>query len=369
MARVGRNRTVNLRLPKGWKLVRGVVYFVPTNAEDRELVARITGGKGSMRLGASHNEAAETYARLIVAARGKRDSVEPGTVAELCQRARDEFLPTIKHEPTRKERGRHLDALEKLFGGLRYARTTHDADRAPPGTVLTAAAVQRHIYAGRETRPVAANREVKTWLIVFRWARAPWGIVTDYNPCAGLMMNPERARDVVPKDDRLHRVYRRCDPPVRFLIAMIRYYGRRRVETLRLQLSAVQDDGLHLVRGKREKEIVIRWDPRLRRHVERVLAWRRTVEGRSKVKSTMLLLNRKGRALTETGYRSAWRRAAERAGVHGEFTFHDLRALRATTLDEADAIQVLANDDPNTTRRVYRRGAHVIDMNRRAKDG
>jgi site-specific recombinase XerD len=372
MPRVGRNRTKNKRLPVGWKLVRGVFHFVPTNAGDLAIVQRLNPGKKSMRLGASHNEAAEAYAKLIVAAREKRDCAEEGTVGELVQRAREEILPTIRHALTRKERERHLDALEQLAKGMRYAGTVYDADRAPPGTVLRAFHIQRHLHAcahpaeGVKPRPIAANREVATWRMVFQWARAPWGL-TEYNPCDGLKMNEEAPRTALPSDDRLRRVYRRVDPPIRFLIAMIRRYGRRRVELLRLQLSSVRDDGLHLVRGKRPKPIIIKWDPYLRRIVDRALAWRAKVEGRAKVKSTLLLLNRKGKPLSETAFRSAWRRGCERAGVHGEFTFHDIRALRAVTLDEKSAIEVLAHEDGGrTTRQVYRsRAPHVIDMNRR----
>lgn len=59
MARVGRNRNKNLRMPVGWApSPSGVIYFRPTNQADRAIVRAITGGRLSLRLGATHDEAA-----------------------------------------------------------------------------------------------------------------------------------------------------------------------------------------------------------------------------------------------------------------------------------------------------------------------
>jgi integrase len=116
--------------------------------------------------------------------------------------------------------------------------------------------VQRHLDEHAGTRPAAANREAKTWGLVFAEARRRWGL-TEYNPCAGLAFNPEPPRDVLPGDRDIFRVYRRLDPPARFMVALIRYYGRRRGEILGLTLSSAQADGLHFTRGKRRREIIV----------------------------------------------------------------------------------------------------------------
>ena len=47
MLRVGRNRTLHRRLPVGWKPVRGVIYYEPTNAGDRAIVAALSRHHGS----------------------------------------------------------------------------------------------------------------------------------------------------------------------------------------------------------------------------------------------------------------------------------------------------------------------------------
>lgn len=374
MRRVGRNREKHRRMPTGWApSASGVIYFRPTNAGDRSIVKAITGGALSLRLGRSMDEASETFARMIVAARQREHDAVPGTVAEICDRARREFLPSIKNKKTRVERERHLEQLEDLFGKRRYARNVYEASRDVAGAYLRAMDLQRHLFEARATRPVAANREVRTWELAFQWARAPWGL-TEYNPASGLQMNEEAPRLVVPEGKGIAKLYRELEPPARFLVYMIRYYGRRKVEILGLQLTDAREDGLHMVRGKRAKELVIRWEPRLRRAWARLMRWRATRPGGgATVVRTFkradgsafvpAIVNRFGKPYTETAFNSARRRAMKAAEITGAFTFHDIRKTRADTLPTLDqAAHVLAHDDKRTTATKYRVGPHVIDL-------
>lgn len=376
MPRVGRNREKHKRLPKGWSLgppnkagVR-VFYFKPTNALDRKIVKGITGGPACMRLGATHDEAATTYAAKIIGARSQQLAVVPGTVGEIVERATREWLPLeVKNPKTRKERARHLDELAARFGARHYARNVYAASRDDKGVTLRAMDIQKYLLEGRASRPVSANRTVRTWELVFDWARAPWGL-TEYNPCSGLKMNPEEARDVLPEDGDIFRLYRWLDPPGRFMVALNRYYGRRKIEALGLSMSSAEDDGLHLRRGKdaKSKVIVLVWDVRLRRMWHRLMRWRAEKIRGGKVATLAALVNRRGGAYTETGFNSARKRAMERAGIKGAFTFHDLRAARASSLSREEATHVLAHDDARSTR-TYRRGPHIIAINSEKKSG
>jgi hypothetical protein len=382
MRRVGRNREKHKRLPIGWAFGPArqdgarTIYFKPTNTADRAIVKAITGGPLVLRLGATMDEASETFARLIIPARTRDLAAEPGTVAEIMQRARLEYLPSIENAKTREERERHIDALDAAFGQRRYARNVYEASKDNSGLYLRAMDAQRRLFDGRKDRPVAANREARTGELVFQWARAPWGL-TEYNPFAGLTANPERPRRVVPADGSIFTLYRELDVPARFMVGLIRYYGRRKVEILGLKLSDVREDGLHFRRGKDAdaKPIIVKWDPRLRRMLARVQRWREEVirptrknkAGRMRkapaIVSTALLLNQRGRAYTATGFNSARKRAMLRAGIAGEFTFHDMRKSRGQSLDPLEAMNVLAHDDLRTTQTKYRPGAIVVDLN------
>lgn len=399
MARVGRNRTKNKRLPTGWTPIGAVIYFVPTNAADLEIVVRVTGGKKSLRLGAlaDHNGCAKTYAEVIVAARAARDDATPGTVAELVFLAFRDILPTIENKGTRSERTRHWNTLKAKYGTKPYARSLHEAGMRPRH-FFSALDVQRHVDDCEETRPVSANREVDSWALIFHWARNRWGR-TEYNPCAGIDKNDEEPRDVLPEHEALYKgtvaedgtmprgIYRQLDPPARFILNMYRYYGRRRGETLRLMLSDVErEDGVHMLRGKdrqrkgskkkgprKPRVLIIPWDIRLRRMVERVLRWRAKVLRPTRKDGTerklpaaiaaTLLVGRYGAPYSKEAAKSAWRRGMMRSGQLGQFTQHDVRALRASTLPEDVAVNVLAHDSPDMVRNVYRnRGPKVIDL-------
>ncbi len=400
MRRVGRNREKHTRMPLGWALgprskrtgLR-TIYFRPTNAGDREIVLAITGKALSLRLGATFDEAHTTFDRLIVSARKKQTGFAPGYVSELVDFARRRYLKKIKNKETRDWRSRHIDELERTFGTRRYARNVYDATKAAPGTYLVAMDVQRHVDENADTRHVAVNRAVQTWKIVFDEARRRWGL-TEYNPCAGLEPNEERSREILP-DDRAHffKVYRALDPASRFVLAMGRYYGRRRGEILRIEMSGLQQDGIHTIRGKRARELIILWDDRLRRMVARALRWRESVirpqkvwkNGKKpaapRVIATTLLINRRGRKLTGSGFTTAFRRAMERVGLVVElgedakgrrrtqraFNPNDTRAKRASTLARGHATEVLAHDDERTTETIYRRGPKIIDLRGKAK--
>lgn len=376
MPRMGRDRTKHRRYPLGWKLVNGTIYFVPTNAGDKDIVKRLTGkelspkGSISMRLGKTHDEASATYAEKIVASRKKEDAAIPGTVRELCQLARERMLPTILNKDTNDQVARNIDALEALFGARRYAKNVYDASRDP--TYLRALDIQKHLDSSNvpdedgNTRHVAANREVKSWRQIFRDARIRWGL-TEYNPCEGVVLNPEYARDVLPDADGLKKAYDGAPVFLQCMMDISRHYGRRRGEQLKLMMSDIKPDGLHFRRGKTRsgapaKEIIIKWDPRLREIVERLEAWR-SMKRKKNVSTMQLIVNQRGGPLTVTGYNSAWKRLVKKVGVKGDFTFHDIRALRATTLSQEKAVEVMAHEDPGTTNRIYRRGARVIDLN------
>lgn len=403
MPRVGRDRTKNRRMPKGWApSASGTIYFRPTNAADKKIVRALTGGPLSLRLGATHDEAVAAFSRLIVAGRDRQTEVVPGHVSEIIDRARRDYLPRLENEETRAWRAGHIDELEREFASRRYARNVYDATKAPAGTFLVAMEVQAWIDRGRAARHVAVNRAAQTGRIVWKEARRRWGL-TEYNPFEGLESNRERARETLP-DDKAHffKVYRALDPPARFVLALGRYYGRRPGEARRIELAGVDDDGLHTVRGKRARDLIILWDDhmdscgrvrpgRLRKMVLRALRWRETVIRPKKVwkngkrrkplrvVSTKLLINRRGREISKSGFATEFRRAMAAVGLVeqlGEamlagrlvqrtrraFNPNDARAKRASTLPRGIATDVLAHDEERTTETVYRRGPKIINL-------
>lgn len=371
MLRVGRNREKNTRLPRGWDVKPSGIYFRPTNATDKDIVRRLTGGPLSLRLGATEDEAhrGEPWKRIL-AARAVPETTE-GTVGELVDRAQRFYLPRIQNAETRAWRVRWLLEIGKVWGSRRYAKNVYDATKAAPGTFLVAMEVQRYVDDNAH-RPAAVNDVVNAGRILFSDARRRWGR-TEYNPFEGIELHPEVPRNVLPEDPQIAKVYRKLDPPMRFMVQMIRFYGRRRGELLKLTIASARDDGLHLVRGKsrngRVKVIVIRWDGKLRRLWARLMAWRTNVRRGGNLETTAAILNRDGMPYTKTGFNSAWRRGRKRAGLHGAFTFHDIRATHAQTFETVQEAQhSLAHDEQATTAGTYRRGPHIIDFTKDSRN-
>lgn len=404
MPRVGRNRSKHLRMPVGWEPKASGIYFRPTNAADVKIVVAITGGPKSLLLGATVDEAhrGDSWKRIL-AARVKETEVVEGEVSEILDRARRDYLPKIKNPETRAWRARHVDELDREFGKLRYARNVYDATKAKPGTHLVAMNVQAFLDRNAETRPAAANRCVQTGRIVWAEARRRWGL-TEYNPFEGLQNNEELPREAMPDDRTLFRVMRRMSPPGRFILALGRYYGRRPGEARAIDVTGVDAEGVHTVRlknKKRTRELILEWDDvqigeapdgsaimrpgRLRKMVARALRWRAKVIRPEKVwkngrrpkapavVSTKLLINRRGRAVSKTGYQSEFRDVMAALGLVEDlgtafvggrevrrtrraFNVNDTRAKRATTLPKGHATEVLAHDEQRTTEEHYRRG-------------
>lgn len=401
MPRVGRNRTKHTRLPKGWTPIGNVMYFVPTNKADLEIVVRVTGGKKSLTLGplADHNACSTTYKEKIVDQRQARDDAVPGTIGELVFLAFRDIMPTIESVKTRIERKRHWNELNTRAGHKPYARSIHEAGMHPR-KYFSALDVQAFVDESSTTRPIAANRAVDSWSLLFMWGRNRWGR-TEYNPCRGIEKNGEDPRDVLPDHVEIYKgvragddgqamprgIYRQLSPPARFILNMYRYYGRRRGETLRLTLTDTQhEDGLHMLRGKERQSrgskkkgprkprvLIIPWNDvvledgtvrpgRLRKILARAMRWR-AEKMRDALPTTALLVNRYGRPYSVEAAKSEWRRGMERSGQKGQFVQHDVRALRSETLPEDVAENVLALESHDMLRKVYRnRGPKIIDL-------
>lgn len=139
--------------------------------------------------------------------------------------------------------------------------------------------------------------------------------------------------------------------------------GMRRGDLLRLTVSDLKEDGIHVTPHKTEnstgKRLIIDWSDELRDAVEIAKDVRPAL-------SSFLFCTRKGAGYineekgTASGWDSVWQRFMERimteTKVKERFTEHDMRAKCASdaeTLEHARAL--LAHADSRVTDRIYRR--------------
>lgn len=311
-----------------------------------------------------------------------------GTVAELVERYEREIIPTL-HPRTGEDQKAYCKNLKAAFGTRRYARSESEAStgaflRSMDVTRYLRDEAVRQVFAkdGRliaDGRPVAANKEVRCLGRMFRLAKTLWGL-TEYNPALQVEYNTETPRSEYHTDDAFMKVYAKASSLLQCMMDLAQMHAARRGMLLKATLACITDEGLMLPLNKKKKtdpqryQLIV-WTDDLRAVVNRWLALRAKVRGGDRkvddLDTAPLFLNRKGKAVSETGFNSMWQRAARAAdfGKH-EFHFHDIKAKSVSDSPNVlDAMERGGHIDIATTRRVYRRKpTKVVPLPRVSKD-
>lgn len=355
-------------MPPGLRWVGGHWYWRPTDAATRALRDRLYPGRNSVPAGSSNskNDSARAWwAATILPALTDApaiDAPKPGTVREIIDRYRREILPTLP-DATAAEDRRYCIRLEQAFGDRPYATSEVDAAK---GTFVRTMDISRHLRSPEnQKRPVAANREIQCFARMFGIAKSLWGY-TEYNPCLQAMYNVETPRSVYIDDAMFMMVYKKALPILQCMMDLAQMHAARRGMLLRMTLATITEDGVLLPLNKKKKTDVQRyqrilWTDELREVVNRALELRRKARGgQSQVAdlaSAPLFLNRKGKAITVSGFNSMWYRARSKAGfAEGEFHFHDIKAKSMSdSPDVVNAMERGGHVDLRMAKRVYRR--------------
>lgn len=338
----------NAGLPARWRLLHGAYYFqVPPGQEVN------WDGKKQFRLGSSLPEAYKEWAMRLEANQDVR------TIADLLQRYSIEVVPE-KKASTRAHNAVAIKRLTLICGML-------------PISQITPQKVYQYIDA-RESK-TAARREIE--ILSHAYTKAvEWGYL-DRHPFKGeIRLKGEKSRTRYIEDwevvEFLSIDSKRKVGSVLAVQAYIRLKlltGMRRGDMLRLTMSDLRDDGIHVTPGKTEestgKTLIYMWSDELRKAVDTAKA------ARPVQLSPFLFCNRSGEGYFDEdtgragGWDSMWRgfvaRVLEETDVKKHFTEHDLRAKCASdaaTLEHAQ--QLLAHADKRTTERIYRRKAEQV---------
>lgn len=366
MRRMGRPRTKDRDLPKGFRQVDGRWYWRPTDEATREICTRLAPGRASIACGATKEEARQWWVKTVLPALDKawEATDAAGTVAELLALFEEREIPHLKSEAARDAYKRNCAVLkaEKTIGSRRYAKTEVEAAR---GDCLRRMDVQRYLDDARTSRPVAANKEIHMLHRVFRLASARWGL-TEYNPCATVEYNQETPRDTYIDDTIYLKVYNVANPVLKCMMDIAQMTSARAGMIYDIRLGDELADGLRvrpnkLKRGESKKEQIFAWTDDLLDVIARAKGLRKKVQGGQNAVALMphahLFLTRAGKPYTKESFKSLWVRALAKAGVpRADFHFHDIRAKAGSDSEsDADAQMRLNHTDPTTTKRVYRR--------------
>lgn len=332
-------------LPPRWRIVRGVYYYqVPQDQRSQ------WDGKSTFRLGDNLDDAYRAWTQRM-------GSIgEAKTLGDLLDRYAREVVPG-KAPRTQTENRRAIVRLRAVFGKMSITGIR-------PQLIYQ--------YASKSVTPTQGKKEIRVFSHVYTKA-VEWGLI-DRHPFKGevrLKGDKPRTRYVEDWefDACLKLESRRKKGSVRMIQAYLRIKvltGLRLGDLLRLQMSALREDGVHVMPRKTAhttgKRIIVEWSPALREAV--TMAKESRPFDRAEP-DDYLFCTRRGecyfneRDMPE-GWNSMWQRFMERVlketAVTERFTEHDIRAKAASdaeTLDHAQSL--LTHADSRVTDRVYRR--------------
>lgn len=336
----------NRGLPARWVKKHGAFYYIVPEGQ-----RAAWDGRAWYRLGATLAEAYAAWAERI----GAPERVT--TIGALFDRYLAEVVP--KNAPkSQTEKMRHIRDLRPVFGHMALA------DLEP-----------QHVYryVDKRTAKVAAHREVETLSHAFTKA-VQWGLIKAHPFKGEVRLENEAPRERYVEDWEIEAALRLPVKGKNGRVPMVQAYlriklltGLRKGDILRLEASALQEDGIHVQPGKTRKStgkrLIYEWTPELREAVEAAKQARPAL-------SPYLFCNQAGKPLFEAargttkGFDDIWQRFMARLTEETKvqrFTEHDLRAKVGSDAESLErARQLLAHASDSTTKRVYRRKPEVI---------
>lgn len=314
-----RPRVKDRHLPRSVYRRHGAYYFVDSN-------------KKWHRLGKSEGDMYRALAQIA-------DVGEVQTIGGLCTRYVRDVLSSYRPKE-QKGRETHLTRIQLVMGTMRPADLTGLHVRQFRDKVG-----QRR---GNEWgRPQLALKALMVLSHMFSWA-CEWGLV-ETNPCIGVKRPPQPRRTRYTTDAEFDAVKNRCPPMYQVGMDIALSTGLRREDILKIDRDACTPDGLVIATGKTGKELIFRWTPDLKAHVDRGWALPPRVRRH-------LICNHEGKRYTPDGFSANWKRYRDKAIEKGElatpFNFHDIRSKSAS--DDADGARA-SNRLGHTTRAMTER--------------
>lgn len=314
---MGRQRKTDKHLPKRMYLKSGSYYFVDYQNKWHNL-------------GRVYIKAMAEYGQLT-------DPDKPcKTISELLDRYLLEVSP-LKAEATYRA---NISASKYIRAALGHIHINQ----------LTPKLIYQYIDARKKT-PVSANRELALLSHMYKYAIF-WSY-TEVNPCIKLMRYKETPRKRYIEDWEYLAFRKFAGPLVAAYMDFKLLTGQRKCDILRIKLSHIQDDGIHIHISKSKKAILIEWSNLLREAVRNIRQLARPVTG------MYLFTTRKGQPYSDSGFSSIWQRKMRKAikdGIINErFRDHDIRAKTGSDTDLQHASELLAHADKKITERHYRR--------------
>ena len=211
---------------------------------------------------------------------------------------------------TQADYWKHLDAIEKKWGGIPVAAMSDNRTRGL-------------FKAWRDALALKSKRQADyAWTILARVLSVGMdrGLVPA-NPCerGGRIYKADRTEKVWGADDEA--AFLKAAPShLHLALTLALWTGQRQGDLLKLRWADYDGAAIRLRQGKTKRRVVIPVGAPLKAALDA-----------TKKRSPIVLTTIDGTPWTEGGFRASWRKGCEKAGVSG-LTFHDFRGSAVTRL-------------------------------------
>ena len=184
-----------------------------------------------------------------------------------------------------------------------------------------------------------ANREKALLSHIYNMARE-WGMTDANNPCLGIRGYSEKGRKIYVEDVLFDKVFEASTVPVQEAMMIAYLTGQRPADTLKITLSDIRDEALHIEQNKTGHKMAFEITGELKVWIDKIMNRRESL----KIHNAQLIVNESGRALNQRVLQDRFRKTRVALGIPLEsFQFRDLRAKAGTDkaseagLDQAKA--------------------------------
>ncbi len=348
-----KRKKINKGLPTGWRW-RGkrLYYMVPKSARQH------WDNKTEFPLGGSLSEAYKTWAIRL----GEQDRGTIKTFTQLCDRFVLEHIPSLS--PKAQESYQlAVTRIRVVYGPTDVSLMTQEVAK----TFHAALVRQKSVATAKSTISVLKTMMSKA---------AEWGAIST-NPLLGMRFESAGKRERYIQDWEIQEILKlkpsaNNSRGTELLLPYVKLKlmtGLRRGDLLRLKLSDLKDDGIHVqphkTRGTSGKRLVFLWNDDLRAVVRDIQA----IPPR-RIGDAPLFVNRKGMPYITSdgranGFDSVWRRFVQRVitdtEVDERFQEKDIRAkVGSDAKTTIEAQEMLGHSSPAVTEKHYRRKPTVI---------
>lgn len=319
---MGRNRTVNIDLPKGMYFTKNTYYFIDNN-------------KKWISLGKIRSSALDNYYKLVT------NVCDMLTMSSLF----DRYMIDVSQKKSAASYQSDLTAMRQLRPVMAHMT---------PSDVTPLHIYQYIDYRSKEA-PVRVNREIALLSHIFTKG-IRWGAATT-NPCRGVERNKEKPRKRYVTDNEFSAVRSILPDWLKLYVDLKYATGMRQSDLITLKCSIIKDEGLLIKPNKTlnslQREILIEWTKELRAIVSAILILKLNFK-----EQPYLFVNRKGKPYTPGGFRSIWRRYMQKAIaakiIETSFQERDIRAKTASDIGNlSNARLLLGHESDKTTTKFY----------------